>query len=169
MGMGGGGAGGAIGAHVHDNNAGQGGALSDLTLLNAVTLTDKIETDPVEITGDILTADETTTSTVFVVSGLSVTVPDDDKQALAVASIQSRNTSVSQNSYVITVAGSGIGAFAMAHNTLANFVVNVATCADLVTTGQLLGVAKKTSIGTMSTLGTASNTTSNLIIYGVGH
>jgi len=40
MGMGGGGAGGAITAHVHDNNAGQGGALSSLSLLNTDLLID---------------------------------------------------------------------------------------------------------------------------------
>jgi len=40
MGMGGGGAGGAITAHVHDNNAGQGGPLSDLSLLNTDLIID---------------------------------------------------------------------------------------------------------------------------------
>jgi len=39
MGFNGGGGSGQITAHVHDNNAGQGGALSDLTLANATLLT----------------------------------------------------------------------------------------------------------------------------------
>lgn len=45
MGFGGGGAGGPIGAHVHDNNAGQGGALTTATLLGAASLDSQLIID----------------------------------------------------------------------------------------------------------------------------
>jgi len=169
MGMGGGGSGGAIGAHVHDNNAGQGGNLTVATLLNvggAVTLESRFD-NSVQ-TQDTLTADETTTSTSYVASGLSLSVPDDDKLFLHVASICSSNSSIAQNVYSTNGFVDNAQEITV-HNATANFRVDVVIVAMGTQTGQTLSIAKRTSVGTMTTFGTGANDSiSNLQIFAVG-
>jgi len=92
MGMGGGGAGGAIGAHLHTNSAGQGGALDDTTLLNAVTLASRLD-PPASLLSDVLTSSDTTTSTSLVASSLTVTTIDNDKNFHASCTGKVRTTS----------------------------------------------------------------------------
>jgi len=115
MGMGGGGAGGAIGAHVHDNNAGQGGNLTTATLLESVTLESRLDPNPATVNEDTVTVEDTTTSTTLVSSSCSFSVPNDDKDLILVAQLQGRTDSA--GSLVLIGISGGDNQNALATNT----------------------------------------------------
>ena len=120
---------------------------------------------PSEQTEDHLTADETTTSLTYVASGISVTVSNNSLKGIAVCAICSDNTNASQNVYRIN--GTDNNMQGMAHNSVANHNVDMPIIGMLTQTGQAVSLSKHTSIGTMTTLGTAPSITS-MEIFAVG-
>jgi len=163
MGMGGGGSGGAIGAHVHDNNAGQGGKLTTATLLESVTLESRLDPNPATITTDVLTSNDTTTSTSLVNSSLLVAIPNDDKDFLAIANAEVNTDSIGSQLHWNISGGDISNEIDIAEHDTASRNMPISTQTTGTQTGQ--NVVAQWCVGA----GTGSlRPSSNLVILGIG-
>jgi len=161
MGMGGGGSNVAVSAHVHTNDSGQGGALNDTSLINAVTIVSRFDNSTVN--EDTITTNATTTSTSLVNSTCSFTVPNDNKLFIIVAESRERTDSASSTVKIGISGGDNVNQIDSGTHDTANVSVALGTTSTGTQTGQTVFLTWAVGAGTGTIF-----IGSNMFGFGVG-